>query len=843
MADLGDLRDQTVAGQVTVRKLDNRGQTLDLSKLPFRHPKMFFAISGGRIEGPGNYNIGLSDFNLQEAVIGADLTFNERVFLDNVTLDDVTLTFTSGGSFQLVNELKGKGVIHMDETASFIYGSDATLPKDIRLILDNSQRVGLYRNLGTIQINRGNQVAVGINEGTIHVNAPKNSYVYLGADTNWANRGTIRQTSGNLEFFGNYDAAAIGNFIREGGELFYGGVYDNQDATLHLDNTTGFNGEILAGRIEVAPGQVAKAGGFVRGPSELSGTLRIYSETSRAELDIRRMKLDNGRIEIPRGDLYFESITGTGSLMVDGLGRIFARTEVWTMPSTMTLETGPEIGGGFSSTVVSEGTVRVRPGTELNMNQFANRHEVRVEQNGRLKVYQAIGDPSAPVGHWQIETNAQVEFYQDATLQPQDHWTYQIGTATNRPMIRGINSVNVAGGLEVVFAADYRARTDDAFRLLQATALSGKFSQLTLPDLPPSFQWNTSELESTGWLRVNGPAMTTTVLTAMVEPPLNANSFVPAAGQKELGFQSQFTNTGINPLVGVTADAAGKRLTHRSVTATTQFDSLDLSTTNFVELEVQLAIASTGYEEGDFVEVFAIHGGERVDIVNLRGTPLNNAAKNTVATYSAILPDTWADATLYFKSNSNSTGGSEAYHLYRASIAGYPLDSSSGDFDRNGTLDSADVDQLSRAIARGENSSGFDLNKDNLISQVDLAVWVSKFKHTTAGDANLDGAFNSADLIFIFQAGQYEDAIANNSGWATGDWNADLEFTSSDLLVAFQAGGYEEAVAGVRAIPEPALSSWIVLMGSLMLSTRVRRVRRPGDSVGRCGECKDGHRG
>ncbi len=80
MADLGDLRDQTVAGQVTVRKLDNRGQTLDLSKLPFRHPKMFFAISGGRIEGPGNYNIGLSDFNLQEAVIGADLTFNERVF-------------------------------------------------------------------------------------------------------------------------------------------------------------------------------------------------------------------------------------------------------------------------------------------------------------------------------------------------------------------------------------------------------------------------------------------------------------------------------------------------------------------------------------------------------------------------------------------------------------------------------------------------------------------------------------------------------------------------------------------------------------------------------------------
>ena len=61
---------------------------------------------------------------------------------------------------------------------------------------------------------------------------------------------------------------------------------------------------------------------------------------------------------------------------------------------------------------------------------------------------------------------------------------------------------------------------------------------------------------------------------------------------------------------------------------------------------------------------------------------------------------------------------------------------------------------------------------------------------TDFGDANLDGVFNSSDLVSIFQAGEYEDESTNNSNWNEGDWNGDGEFDSSDLILAFQAGKF-----------------------------------------------------
>ena len=66
----------------------------------------------------------------------------------------------------------------------------------------------------------------------------------------------------------------------------------------------------------------------------------------------------------------------------------------------------------------------------------------------------------------------------------------------------------------------------------------------------------------------------------------------------------------------------------------------------------------------------------------------------------------------------------------------------------------------------------------------------------------MDGAFDSGDLIAIFEAGEYEDDIAQNSTWATGDWNGDREFDSGDLIAAFADGGYDAgplAVAGATS--------------------------------------------
>jgi hypothetical protein len=58
------------------------------------------------------------------------------------------------------------------------------------------------------------------------------------------------------------------------------------------------------------------------------------------------------------------------------------------------------------------------------------------------------------------------------------------------------------------------------------------------------------------------------------------------------------------------------------------------------------------------------------------------------------------------------------------------------------------------------------------------------------GDSNQDGVFDALDLTFAFQAGEYEDSVANNSTFAEGDWDGDGDFTSLDIVLAFQQGHY-----------------------------------------------------
>ena len=60
----------------------------------------------------------------------------------------------------------------------------------------------------------------------------------------------------------------------------------------------------------------------------------------------------------------------------------------------------------------------------------------------------------------------------------------------------------------------------------------------------------------------------------------------------------------------------------------------------------------------------------------------------------------------------------------------------------------------------------------------------------TPGDSNGDGVFNSSDLVHVFQAGEYEDHLNDNSTFEEGDWNGDSEFNSSDFVFVFQKGNY-----------------------------------------------------
>jgi hypothetical protein len=152
--------------------------------------------------------------------------------------------------------------------------------------------------------------------------------------------------------------------------------------------------------------------------------------------------------------------------------------------------------------------------------------------------------------------------------------------------------------------------------------------------------------------------------------------------------------------------------------------------------------------------------------------------------------------------------------------------SATGDFNGDGSIDVMDIDLLSSKVREGAAGGAFDVNRDGAVTSSDREFWVAQVKGTYFGDANMDGEFSSSDLVFVFQAGQYEDAIAGNSGWATGDWNGDGDFSSADFVIAFQQGGYEQGPRGaVLAVPEPATVAPLMLGVAMWQSLRRRRVR------------------
>ena len=151
-----------------------------------------------------------------------------------------------------------------------------------------------------------------------------------------------------------------------------------------------------------------------------------------------------------------------------------------------------------------------------------------------------------------------------------------------------------------------------------------------------------------------------------------------------------------------------------------------------------------------------------------------------------------------------------------------------GDINEDGRLGASDIDALALAVRLGLDGSKYDVNNDGHVNSDDQVYWVgsSEIANTYFGDANLDGEFNSGDLVTVFQAGEYEDEEDMNSTWATGDWNGDGDFDTSDLVRAFQDGGFEKGPkVALNAVPEPA-SFGLSLLGLIGIAIRLG-TRRP----------------
>jgi hypothetical protein len=150
-----------------------------------------------------------------------------------------------------------------------------------------------------------------------------------------------------------------------------------------------------------------------------------------------------------------------------------------------------------------------------------------------------------------------------------------------------------------------------------------------------------------------------------------------------------------------------------------------------------------------------------------------------------------------------------------------------GDFDNNGSLNLVDVNDLTARIAGGAHPTGYDLNDDAKVDQADLTTWVKTLRTTWIGDANLDGEFNSGDLIQVFAAGKYE--LNGDASWDEGDWTGDRRFNSGDIVSAFQDGGYERGPVPASAVPEPGSGLLLGIAGVLLICARSKARVVSGD--------------
>jgi hypothetical protein len=251
------------------------------------------------------------------------------------------------------------------------------------------------------------------------------------------------------------------------------------------------------------------------------------------------------------------------------------------------------------------------------------------------------------------------------------------------------------------------------------------------------------------------------------EPPLGAVNYVPGTIGRELGFSTQQVPTsGINPLVGVSLAAGQPVLTHRSVNATTAFDAVGLGDLTEVEVSLEMQVANTAYEAGDFVRIYVTDGSRQISLFNALGTsatdPLDTLAGDGFTVLSAIVPDDWATARLVIESSSNSTQGSERY-----------------DFDN---------------------------------------IEFSGISTPVPGDANGDGIVNRADLAIV--ASHYGTAAA--AAFADGDFNGDERVDLADLHL-LKAHYNESPQLGVPVPEVPTIWLAIVAMGTARAFTCIRR--------------------
>ncbi|MEM7315886.1 MAG: dockerin type I repeat-containing protein [Planctomycetota bacterium] len=154
-------------------------------------------------------------------------------------------------------------------------------------------------------------------------------------------------------------------------------------------------------------------------------------------------------------------------------------------------------------------------------------------------------------------------------------------------------------------------------------------------------------------------------------------------------------------------------------------------------------------------------------------------------------------------------------------------DGLTGDFDGNGALELADIDQLVAAVAGQSTDLQFDLDGDGSLDKSDVDTWraiagqanLASMNPYLEGDANLDGVVDISDFN-IWNGNKFTTVAA----WSAGDFNVDGVVDISDFNV-WNTNKFQVA-DGASVVPEPTSGVLGVLFLTFFLGTRRKNFYR-----------------
>lgn len=279
-------------------------------------------------------------------------------------------------------------------------------------------------------------------------------------------------------------------------------------------------------------------------------------------------------------------------------------------------------------------------------------------------------------------------------------------------------------------------------------------------------------------------------------------------------------------------EATAKGFTAQNLYSTANYKNHDLHGINWgYNQPINWDFSGQDLSGGKFER--AILSGANFTVTNLSGADMRDAVVFAIPDVAPEANFTDADITNAVLSNTFSAAQMQQTKNYKEDkLAGITLASNwnlagidlSGK-DLRGMIIEA-PGGFENANLSGANVTGIDF-RDILLRGANLTGAIGYVDPNVPppipGDANLDGFFNSGDLVQVFTIGEYEDDIADNSTWNDGDWNGDLDFNTTDLVTAFQAGRYEAAPAAV-SVPEP--TGWLLATAAALAGMLPRRACR-----------------